>query len=122
MKIGSQSQTLISLSSLVDASKQQQQNQREQLEEKKSEQSREERVALRSKERDELIQQNRDALRKIQDDLRIKNLRKLQQNEEVEEEQSKEVNLNFRESIFPTSQASRQPTFEKLGQLVDIKV
>lgn len=122
MKIGSQSQTLVSLGSLVDASRQQQNVQREQLEEKKLEQSRENRVSLRNQERDELIQQNRDALRKVQDDIRLKNLRKLQQNEDLENEQSKEVDLNRRESFRPASAATSQPAFEKLGQVVDIKI
>ena len=122
MKIGSQSQTLVSLSSLVDASRQQQNTVREQLEEKKIEQSRQDRVALRDQQRDELIKQNRDALRKIQDDIRLKNLRKLQQNEDLDSEQSKDIDLNLRESFRPAPVASNQPAFEKLGQIVDIKV
>ncbi len=122
MKIGPQSQTLVSLHSLLDASKQQQQIQREQLQEKKLEEGRDNRIAARNKEREELIQQNRDALRKIQDDIRLKNLRKLQESEEFEQEQSQSKNLNLRESFQPASLVPDQPAFEKLGQIVDIKI
>ena len=122
MKIGPQSQTLVSLTSLLDASRQQQQTQREDEQGKKVTQSREDRVALRNNERDELIKQNRDALRKIQDDLRLKNLQKLQQNEESDDANAKDVNLNFRESFLPGTHADTQPAFEKLGQIVDVKV
>jgi hypothetical protein len=62
MKIGSQSQTLVSLTSLLDASRQQQQTQRDQLQEKKIDEERNARVATRNSQREELIQQNRDAL------------------------------------------------------------
>ncbi|HRW30304.1 MAG TPA: hypothetical protein P5227_09925, partial [Emcibacteraceae bacterium] len=70
MKIGSQSQTLVSLNSLLDASRQQQQTQREDFQEKKLAETRESRITTRQNERDALIQQNRDALKKIQDDIR----------------------------------------------------
>ncbi len=122
MKIGSQSQTLVSLSSLLDASRQQQQTQREQLQEKKIDEDRNTRVAARNSQREELIQQNRDALRKIQDDIRLKNLSKLQENEDINKEQAKSRNLNFRESFQPSSFAPNQPTFERLGQIIDIKI
>lgn len=122
MKIGSQSQTLVSLNSLLNASKEQQQIQRDQLQEKKLEEGRDARISARNKEREELIQQNRDALRKIQDDIRLKNLRKLQENNELDEEIDTKRNLNLRESFLPTPVASNQPAFEKLGQIVDIKI
>ena len=60
MKIGSQSQTLVSLNSLLNASKEQQQIQRDQLQEKKLEEGRDARISARNKEREELIQQNRE--------------------------------------------------------------
>ncbi len=122
MKIGSQSQTLVSLNSLLDASKEQQQIQREQLQEKKLEEGRDARISARNKEREELIQQNRDALRKIQDDIRLKNLRKLQENNELDDDIDNKRNLNLRESFLPAPVASNQPAFEKLGQIVDIKI
>ena len=122
MKIGSQSQTLVSLTSLLDASRQQQQTQRDQLQEKKIDEERNARVTTRNSQREELIQQNRDALRKIQDDLRLKNLRKLQENEDIEQEQTQSRNLNFRESFQPSSFVPNQPAFKKLGQIVDIKI
>ena len=122
MKIGSQSQTLVSLTSLLDASKQQQQALRDDLQEKKVANSRDGRLAARQNERDELIQQNRDALKKIQDDIRLKNLRKLQQSEDLGDEPSSEANLNLRESFTPTSVVNNQPAFEKPGQIVDIKI
>lgn len=122
MKIGSQSQTLVSLNSLLNASKEQQQIQRDQLQEKKLEEGRDARISARNKEREELIQQNRDALRKIQDDIRLKNLRKLQENNELEDDIDSKRNLNLRESFLPTPVASNQPAFEKLGQIVDIKI
>lgn len=122
MKIGSQSQTLVSLTSLLDASRQQQQTEREQLQEKKIGEGRDARIVARNNQREELIQQNRDALRKIQDDIRLKNLRKLQGNEDVDQDQTQPRNLNLRESFQPASVASNQPAFEKLGQIVDIKI
>lgn len=122
MKIGPQSQTLVSLTSLLDASKQQQQALRDDVQEKKATDGREGRIAVRQNERDELIQQNRDALKKVQDDIRLNNLRKLQQSDELGGEQSKETNLNLRESFTSTSAVTNQPTFERPGQIVDIKV
>lgn len=122
MKIGSQSQTLVSLTSLLDASRQQQQTSRDEFQEKKLVETREERVSLRDKERDELIQQNRDALSKIQDDIRLKNLRKLRENEELGDDQSSRENLNLREKFSPAQSTNNQPSFEKLGQVVDIKI
>lgn len=123
MKIGSQSQTLVSLTSLLDASRQQQQTQRDELQEKKVGQSREERVSLRKQERDELIQQNREALSKIQDDIRLKNLQKLQEGGDLEDSgRSSRENLNLRESFSPSQSGNNQPVFEKLGQVVDIKI
>lgn len=122
MKIGSQSQSLVSLTSLLDASKQQQQVQRDDQQEKKLADSRDGRIAARKSERDELIQQNRDALKKIQDDLRLKNLQKLEQNDDVDSDDAKETNLNLRESFKPSSSSSNQPAFKKLGQIVDISI
>ena len=122
MKIGSQSQSLVSLTSLLDASKQQQQVQRDDQQEKKLADSRDGRIAARKSERDELIQQNRDALKKIQDDLRLKNLQKLQQNDDVDSDDAKETNLNLRESFKSSSPSSNQPAFKALGQIVDISI
>ena len=122
MKIGSQSQTLVSLTSLLDASKQQQQVQREDQQEKKLQEARDSRLTARKGEREELIRQNRDALRKIQDDIRLKNLNRLQENEDVNDEKSKDVNLNLRESFIPKAAENSQPTFQKLGQVIDIKI
>lgn len=122
MKIGPQSQTLVSLTSLLDASKQQQQTLRDDLQEKKVADGRDGRIAARKNEREELIQQNRDALKKTQDDIRLNNLRKLQQNGELDEEQSGETNLNLRESFTPTPVVSNQPAFERPGQIVDFKI
>ena len=115
MKIGSQSQTLVSLTSLLDASKQQQQ-------EKNVESARDGRIEARKSQREELIQQNRDALKKVQDDIRLKNLSALEQNDEVDNDCSKRVNLNLRESLASPSGAINQPAFEKLGQIIDIKI
>lgn len=122
MKIGSQSQTLVSLTSLLDASKQQQQSQSDQLREKKLEEGRDARLATRKSQREELIQQNRDALQKIQDDIRLKNLRKLEKNEDIDDERGESRNLNLRESFQPVPVAANQPSFEKLGQVIDIKI
>ena len=122
MKIGSQSQTLVSLNSLLDASKQQQQTQREEFQEKKLAESREGRITARQNDREALIQQNRDALKKIQDDIRLRNLRKLQNGDEVDNEGQNKTNLNHRENFFPAQKVNNQPAFEKLGQIIDIRI
>ena len=122
MKIGSQSQTLVSLTSLLDASKQQQQVQRDDQQEKKLSDSRDGRIAVRKSQREELIQQNRDALKKNQDDIRLKNLQKLQQGEDVDNDAEKETNLNLREGFTSASSSSNQPVFQKLGQIIDISI
>lgn len=121
MKIGSHSQTLVSLTSLLDASKQQQ-DELEKLQDKKLEETRDSRLTARKSERDDLIQKNRDALKLIQDDIRLKNLNKLQQNEELEGDWSSDGNLNYRESFPPQGAAPDQPAFKKLGQIIDIKI
>ncbi|HPF47049.1 MAG: hypothetical protein KDF58_04020 [Alphaproteobacteria bacterium] len=122
MKIGSQSQTLVSLNSLLDASRQQQQTQREDFQEKKLAETRESRITTRQNERDALIQQNRDALKKIQDDIRLKNLQKLQNGDSIEDEGQSSPNLNLRESIYPSQKVNNKPAFEKLGQILDIRI
>ena len=128
MKIGSQSQTLVSLTSLLDASRQQQQELRDDLQNKKLDEENA-RIATRQSERQELIQQNRNALEKIQADLKERNIQQLNQEYEPTEVTSSDgpsgnepTNLNFRESIYGNASAIGQPTFEKLGQLVDVKI
>ncbi len=121
MKIGSQSQTLVSLTSLLDASRQQQ-VQREEQQEKKLQETRDSRLTARKGEREELIRKNRDALRKIQDDIRLKNLTRLKENDDIDDEKSRDVNLNLRESFIPKAVENSQPAFKKLGQVVDIKI
>lgn len=116
MKIGSQSPTLVALTSLLDASKQQQQVEQGD-QDKKAGSARDGRLSARKAERDELIQQNRDALKKIQDDIRLQNLQGLTENDEVEED----VDLNSRERLS-SGAAPGQPEFKKLGQIVDIRV
>ena len=122
MKIGSQSQTLVSLTSLLDASKQQQQVQREEQQEKKLQETRDSRLTARKSEREELIRQNRDALRKTQDEIRLKNLNRLQENEDINEEKSRDVNINLRESFVPKAAENNHPAFKKLGQVIDIRI
>lgn len=131
MNIGPQSQTLVSLTSLIDASRQQQQALRDDQQTKKidEENARDARIANRQSERQELIQQNRNALQKIQADLKERNIQKLNQEYEPTEVTSTDatstnepINLNFRESIYGNASTSGQPTFEKLGQLVDVKI
>ena len=65
MKIGSQSQTLVALSSLIDAAKEQQQVQREEQgkKDKNVQGARDGRLSSRKAQREDLIQQNRDALK-----------------------------------------------------------
>ena len=121
MKIGSQSQTLVSLTSLLDASKQQQ-IQREEQQDKKPEDARDGRLVARKNQREELIQQNREALSKIQDDIRLKSLQRLKEGDDIEGDTSKEVNLNLRENFSSSNNSSDQPAFKKLGQIVDIRV
>lgn len=117
MKIGSQSQTLVSLTSLLDASKQQQVQREEQQQSQKVESSRDGRLATRQTERDELIQQNRDALNQIQDDIRLKSIERLKENGDVENN----VALNSRERVA-TGGEPNQPEFKKIGQIVDLRV
>ncbi|MBT7582893.1 MAG: hypothetical protein HN572_08005, partial [Kordiimonadaceae bacterium] len=64
MKIGSQSQTLVALTSLLDAAKPQQQVQGDEQGEKdkKTQGARDGRLSARKAQREDLIQQNRDAL------------------------------------------------------------
>jgi hypothetical protein len=115
MKIGSNPQSLISLTSLLDAAKQRQREDQEKL----PLDSRETRVQTRDSERQQLIDKNRQALKKIQDDLRLRNLAKLKENNETDPEASKKLDLNHRESFVSKT---NQPTFQKLRQLVDITV
>jgi hypothetical protein len=132
MKVGSESQTLVSLTSLLDASRQQQQTQRDNQQTKKieDESGRDARVAARKSERQELIQQNRNALQKVQDDLRQQNISRLSSEYEPTEitstdapGQGSSANLNLREGFNSASGgASVGPAFEKIGQIVDIQV
>jgi hypothetical protein len=132
MKIGSQSQTLVSLTSLLDASRQQQQAGRDEQQTKKieAESGRDARLAACKSERQELIQQNRNALQKVQDDLRQRNIERLSSEYEPTEitstdepGQSSGANLNLRESFVSANGAKNDsPFFEKLGQIVDIQV
>ncbi len=112
MEIGQKSQNLISLSSLLDASKQQ-----KATEDKQVQDTRQGRIANRESERDQLIQQNRDAIQKIQDDIRLKSLTKLKENSETEDDRRQDLNL--RENI---SNDNGQPEFKKKGQIVDIRI
>jgi hypothetical protein len=112
MKVGPQSQTLVSLTSLLNASKQQQQ---EDQKAKEIQNPRDERVANRVSDRNQLIQQNRAAIEKISDDIRIKSLSNLTKNSDVQGGR----NLNLRENL---SGNEGQPLFKNLGQIVDIKV
>ncbi|MDG1438947.1 MAG: hypothetical protein P8P98_08195 [Emcibacteraceae bacterium] len=132
MKVGSESQTLVSLTSLLDASRQQQQTQRDNQQSKKiaDESGRDARVAARKTERQELIQQNRNALQKVQDDLRKQNIDRLSSEYQPTEitstdapGQGSSVNLNLREGFNSASGgANIGPAFESLGQIVDIQV
>ncbi len=130
MEINSQTQTLVSLTSLLDASRQQQQVRDDQLDKKiEEEKARDARISTRQSERQELIQQNRNALEKIQADLRERDLERLYQEYEPTEITStnsagnnEPININFRESIYGNSNVPGQPTFEKLGQIVDFKI
>lgn len=131
MKIGPQSQTLVSLTSLLDASRQQQQALREDQQEKRidEEKARDARISARQSERQELIQQNRNALEKIQADLKERDLERLYEEYEPTEITSTDgsynnepININFRESIYGNSSVPGQPTFEKIGQIVDFKI
>ncbi|MDG1858884.1 MAG: hypothetical protein P8I94_07270, partial [Emcibacteraceae bacterium] len=88
------------------------------------------RVAARKSERQELIQQNRNALQKVQDDLRKQNIERLNSEYEPTEitstdgpGQSSGANLNLREGFISANGGSNEsPAFEKLGQIVDIQV
>ncbi|MBT5187325.1 MAG: hypothetical protein HOH19_10110 [Kordiimonadaceae bacterium] len=111
MKIDQQPQNLVSLSSLLDASKQQK------AEDKSTQDTRDGRLATRESERDQAIELNRQALKKIQNDIRVKSLTKLKESGDLEERENTELNL--RESI---SNDNVQPEFKKLGQVVDIRV
>lgn len=115
MKVGPQSQTLVSLTSLLDASRQKKQV--EDQEKTQINNTRENRVADRSSERDQAIQQNRDALRIIQDDIRVKSLAKLKENDELEGDNKSDLNL--REKLGGDI---AQPKFKKLGQIIDIRI
>ena len=75
------------------------------------------RLSTRKAQREELIQQNRDVLNKIQDDIRVKNLQGLKENDDLEDA----VDLNYRERLSSGS-APGQPEFEKIGQIVDIRI
>ena len=131
MKIGSQSQTLVSLTSVLDASLQQQQELRDVLQNKKldEEKARNSRIADRQSERQELIERNRNALERIQADLKERDFERLTQEYEPTEvtstdgpRQNEPINLNFRESIYGNASSVGQPTFEKLGQIVDVTI
>lgn len=131
MKIGPQSQTLVSLTSLLDASRQQQQVLREDQQEKRidEEKARDARISTRQSERQELIQQNRNALEQIQADLKERDLERLYDEYEPTEVTSTDgpssnepINLNYRESIYGNTSIPGQPSFEKLGQIVDFKI
>lgn len=131
MKVGSQSQTLVSLTSLLDASRQQQaQSDDQQTKKIDDENGRDARLAARKSERKELIQQNRNALQQIQTDLRQQNIDRLSSEYEPTEitstdasGQGSAANLNLRESFDSANGgASEGPAFEKLGQIVDIRV
>lgn len=130
MEINSQTQTLVSLTSLLDASRQQQQVCDDQLDKKiEEEKARDARISTRQSERQELIQQNWNALEKIQADLRERDLERLYQEYEPTEVTStnsagnnEPININFRESIYGNSNVPGQPTFESLGQIVDFKI
>ncbi|MCC3861958.1 hypothetical protein [Pseudemcibacter aquimaris] len=132
MKVGPEQQSLVSLSSLIDAAKQQQQVNRENQQEKKlnEENSRDARIAARKQERQELIQQNRNALQKAQTELKQRNLAALSAEYEPTEitstdasdETESPININFRESLGSTGRAPGQPEFQKLGQIINILV
>lgn len=132
MKIGSEQQSLVSLSSLIDAAKQQQQVNREDQQNKKldEENGRDARIAARKQERQELIQQNRNALEQAQTELKQRNIEALSSEYEPTEIQSTgsadetdtSINVNFRESFGATGRVPGQPAFEKLGQIINILV
>ncbi|WP_417316708.1 hypothetical protein [Emcibacter sp.] len=122
MKITSNSQLLASLGSLVDNNQRETQQQlvdRQQL----KEQQVEARQQARETDRQQQITQNRDALKKSQEDLRARNLDKLKQTISAatseEEKKQSSVNLNLRESV---GGAKGKPAFERLGQIVDIRI
>ena len=113
MEIDSRSQNLVSLSSLLNASKQQ----KVEGEEKQAQNTRDGRLTTRESERDQAIELNREALKKIQNDIRVQSLTKLKESGELEGRGSAELEL--RESV---SNDNAQPEFKKLGQIVDIRV
>ncbi|MFC7048197.1 hypothetical protein [Emcibacter nanhaiensis] len=121
MKITSNSQLLASLGSLVDTNQREAQQQLVDQQQLKEQQA-QARQQVRESDRQEQIRQNREALKKSQEELRARNLDKLRQSLPAEGEAQggrSSVNLNLRESV---GGSSGQPAFERLGQIVDIKI
>ncbi|WP_321395300.1 hypothetical protein [Emcibacter sp.] len=122
MKITSNSQLLASLGSLVDANQRTAQQQLVDQQQLKEQQSRDQQQT-REVDRQEQIRQNREALKKSQDELRARNLDKLKQTlasaSSQDEEGQSRVNLNLRENVGTSGD---QPAFKKLGQIVDIRI
>ncbi len=124
MNITSNSQLLASLNGLIDPNQRQQQQalQDRQLKDNNAEQS--SKVAQPS-DRQNRIDANRDALKKLQDRLKADNIEKLKSEFAVNNAsvnntggQNQDVNLNLRESLG----SSNRPIDTRPGQIIDIRV
>jgi len=119
MNITSNSQLLASLNGLIDPNQRQQQQalQDRQLKDNNAEQS--SKVAQPS-DRQNRIDANRDALKKLQDRLKADNIEKLKSEFAVNNtgDQNQDVNLNLRESLG----SSNRPIDTRPGQIIDIRV
>ncbi|WP_138381010.1 hypothetical protein [Luteithermobacter gelatinilyticus] len=131
MKITSHSHLLSSLIGLADPNQRQAQQQlADQQQTREQMQARSERQQARELDRqaqirETQIQENRDALSRIQEELRNRNLEKLSHvlaagsDEAPGSGMAGAPNLNLRESLGgPVG----QPRFERLGQIIDIKI
>ncbi len=123
MNITSNSQLLASLNGLIDPNQRQQQQalQDRQLKDNNAEQSRK---AAQDSDRQNRIDANRDALKKLQDRLRADNIEKLKSEFSVDNssvdnigDQNQGINLNLRESL-----GSSKPVDTRPGQIIDIRV
>ncbi len=123
MNITSNSQLLASLNGLIDPNQRQQQQalQDRQLKDNNAEQSSK---AAQDSDRQNRIDANRDALKKLQDRLKADNIEKLKSEFSVDDSsvgnigaQNQGVNLNLRESL-----GSSKPVDTRPGQIIDIRV
>ncbi|MCF6216108.1 MAG: hypothetical protein L3J58_08030 [Emcibacter sp.] len=127
MNITSNSQLLASLNGLIDPNQRQQQQalQDRQLKQENDKQAAEQsRQAAQDSGRQNRIEANRDALKKLQDRLKADNIEKLKSEFSVgnasvdnSDGQNQGVNLNLRESL-----GSSKPVDSRPGQIIDIRV